>query len=171
MSLLCMPAQTTRLHRRPSLPASGCRKATFGRVVCCCTSSSQIDTHSGGSRASSGWQAVTALLSGHELATPLTLPAPACLLSTACRRSGDDAMKPNQKLNVMLQRILRADYSFPADKPLRWVVGRAGAAAGPAACCSWCAGYCSLLPRAAPSLLLPCPTSPVPCASATACAT
>ncbi|KAI7844334.1 hypothetical protein COHA_002132 [Chlorella ohadii] len=34
------------------------------------------------------------------------------------RRPGDDAMKPNQKLNVMLQRILRADYSFPADKPL-----------------------------------------------------
>lgn len=120
---------------------------------------------------------VTALLSGHELATHLTLPAPACLLSTAYRRSGDDAMKPNQKLNVMLQRILRADYSFPADKPLRWVVGRAGAAAGPAACCSWCAGcgrcdwHCSLVPRAAPSLLLPCPTSPVPCASATACAT
>ena len=28
-------------------------------------------------------------------------------------------MKPNQKLNVMLQRILRADYSFPPDKPLR----------------------------------------------------
>lgn len=45
------------------------------------------------------------------------------LLLTARRRPGDDAMKPNQKLNVMLQRILRADFSFPADKPLRWGLG------------------------------------------------
>lgn len=38
------------------------------------------------------------------------------------RRPGDENLKPNQKLNVMLQRILRADYTFPKGKVLRWVV-------------------------------------------------
>ena len=58
-------------------------------------------------------------------------------------------MKPNQKLNVMLQRILRADYSFPADKPLRWA-GHTSWAAGSAVSPStaWCAaqrGACWVL--------------------------
>ncbi|KAL4425747.1 hypothetical protein ABPG75_009763 [Micractinium tetrahymenae] len=34
------------------------------------------------------------------------------------RRPGDENLKPNQKLNAMLQRILKADYTFPPDKPL-----------------------------------------------------
>lgn len=34
------------------------------------------------------------------------------------RRPGDDAYGPNQKLNVMLQRILVADYVFPDSKQL-----------------------------------------------------
>jgi hypothetical protein len=37
----------------------------------------------------------------------------------ACRRPGDEHLKPNQKLNVMLQRILRADFTFPPNKNLR----------------------------------------------------
>lgn len=39
---------------------------------------------------------------------------------SGCRRPGDENLKPNQKLNAMLQRILKADYTFPPDKPLRW---------------------------------------------------
>lgn len=35
------------------------------------------------------------------------------------RRTGDNFLKPNQKLNAMLQRILRADYTFPDGKQLR----------------------------------------------------
>ncbi len=35
------------------------------------------------------------------------------------RRPGDEALKPNQCLNAMLQRILKADYSFPPQKNLR----------------------------------------------------
>ena len=37
----------------------------------------------------------------------------------ACRRQGDDFLKPNQRLNAMLQRVLRADYAFPPTKQLR----------------------------------------------------
>ncbi|KAL4418722.1 hypothetical protein ABPG77_008593 [Micractinium sp. CCAP 211/92] len=33
-------------------------------------------------------------------------------------RTGDNYLKPNQKLNAMLQRILRADYTFPDGKQL-----------------------------------------------------
>jgi serine/threonine-protein kinase SRK2 len=44
------------------------------------------------------------------------------------RRPGDENLKPNQKLNVMLQRILRADYTFPKGKVLsdsvRDLIGR-----------------------------------------------
>jgi len=36
-----------------------------------------------------------------------------------CRRHGDEFLKPNQRLNTMLQRILRADYNFPAQRQLR----------------------------------------------------
>lgn len=42
------------------------------------------------------------------------------LFAPVCRRPGDDAYGPNQKLNVMLQRILVADYVFPDSKQLRW---------------------------------------------------
>lgn len=35
------------------------------------------------------------------------------------RRTGDNFLKPNQKLNAMLQRILRADYTFPDGRHLR----------------------------------------------------
>ncbi|KAL4423979.1 hypothetical protein ABPG75_001280 [Micractinium tetrahymenae] len=34
------------------------------------------------------------------------------------RRAGDELLKKNQKLNAMLQRILRGDCAFPADRPL-----------------------------------------------------
>ncbi|PSC74454.1 sulfur stress regulator [Micractinium conductrix] len=34
------------------------------------------------------------------------------------RRQGDDFLKPNQRLNAMLQRVLRADYAFPPTKQL-----------------------------------------------------
>lgn len=46
-----------------------------------------------------------------------------------CRRAGDDLYGPNQKLNVMLQRILVADYVFPESKVLRC------GAALPQCCC------------------------------------
>ncbi len=36
-----------------------------------------------------------------------------------CRRPGDDLYGPTQKPNVMLQRILVADYVFPESKVLR----------------------------------------------------
>lgn len=45
-----------------------------------------------------------------------------CALIVLVRRPGDENLKPNQKLNVMLQRILRADYTFPKGKALRCVV-------------------------------------------------
>jgi hypothetical protein len=44
---------------------------------------------------------------------------PTCTCTCTCRRPGDEHLKPNQKLNVMLQRILRADYTFPPNKNLR----------------------------------------------------
>ncbi|EFN57458.1 hypothetical protein CHLNCDRAFT_57249 [Chlorella variabilis] len=44
------------------------------------------------------------------------------------RRPGDEHLKPNQKLNVMLQRILRADFTYPRNKTLsdsvRDLIGR-----------------------------------------------
>lgn len=49
------------------------------------------------------------------------------------RRPGDENLKPNQKLNAMLQRILKADYTFPPDKPLR-----SGPAFGRLLHAAWC---------------------------------
>ena len=66
------------------------------------------------------------------------------------RRSGDAALKPNQKLNAMLQRILEADYSFPANRPLSegeqsgWLALLPSPAAAPAAAPrAWAAAACS----------------------------
>lgn len=58
------------------------------------------------------------------------------------RRPGDSAMGHNQKLQVMLGRVLRAEYSFPAHPPLRCVLVRCGCCVG-AVWCSVGAVWCS----------------------------
>ena len=121
---------------RPSMSwppnACCCRSATCGRAECSCTRCSTSSTPS-------RKQAVTRLS-----ACPPAARAPPCLLvpaaaaaaprlstrPTGCsppppppprlRRQGDSLLAQPQVLKVMLERIVKADYSFPATRQLRW---------------------------------------------------
>ena len=61
----------------------------------------------------------------HAPSTPLPARTPSSPAATSRRRPGDDELKPNQKLNAMLQRILKADFcqafTNNATHPLRCV--------------------------------------------------
>lgn len=59
---------------------------------------------------------------GHAVGSQLPfclLRQPTCL-PVVCRMPSDAALDPMRRLSRMMERTMKAEFSFPPDKPLRW---------------------------------------------------
>lgn len=119
-----------------------CRKWTSGHAACCCTSWWWGDTPLGecplpscracrcGVWTSLGLSAPVRLLRrptscSPRCSTPRGWHRPAPDRRAPCtpllaRLPSDAALDPMRRLSRMMERTMRAEFSFPPDKPLRW---------------------------------------------------